>query len=303
MPGLITTGNHPKALWPGVHAWFGAVYDEHKEEFPDMFEIKTSTQNYEEDVLNSAFSLAPIKPQGRGVTYVSHTQGYVSRYIHIVYASGYICTREEIEDNLYEKVAMDRARSLAFSLRQTKENVHANVWNRSTNTNFLGGDGSALMVVDHPSEAGTWSNILTPAADLSEVALEDICIQVMGAKDEKGNQINLMVESLHVPRQLWFEANRILKSVLQSNSGNNDLNVLNSTNAIPGGIKVNHYFTDTDAFFCKTNVPNGLTSFQRRAYEFVKDNDFDTENAKSKASERYSVGWTDPRTLYGSPGA
>lgn len=305
MAGLITTGNHPKALWPGVKAWFGAAYDEHQTEYTDLFMVDTSSKNYEEDVQMTGFGLAPVKDQGKAVSFTSHSQGWYKRYVHVVYGLGFIVTEEELEDNLYDEVARKRAAAVAFSLRQTKENVHANVLNRAETSGYTGGDGKVLLATDHPLKGGgTFANKLSTAADISEVSLEDICILIMGAVDENNLKINLMPQSLHVPRQLWFEANRILKSTLQNDTANNAVNALKATNAFPGGIKVNHYFSDADAYFVKTNVPRGLISYQRRAMSGLqKDNDFGTGNALAKATERYSCGWTDPRCVYGSMGA
>ncbi len=300
---IITTGNHPKALWPGIKAWFGREYNKHKDEFPQLFEMDTSSRAYEEDVLVTGFGLAPVKAEGASISYDSETQGYVSRYTHVAYALGYICTYEELKDNLYEVVSKRRAGALAFSGRQTKENVHANVYNRAFTGAFSGGDGKELLATDHPSLAGTWANELSTAADISEASLEDLIILMMGATNERGLKINLMPETLLVPRQLWFEANRILKSTLQNDTANNAQNVLKATNALPGGIKVNHYFTDADAWFMRSNCPRGMIRYQREAYSFEQDNDFNTKNALSAFYERYSAGWTDPRGLYGSPGA
>ena len=301
--GVIATGNHPKALWPGIKAWWGRVYDEHSEEYTDLFDKDTSRMHYEEDVQVTGFGLAPVKAQGKTVSYDSEVQGYVKRYTHVVYGLGYIVTREELDDGLYATVSKRRAQALAFSMRQTKENVAAQVYNRAFNSTYTGGDGVELCATNHPSKAGTWQNELTAAADLSEASLEDMIILIMGATNDRGLKISLMPKSLHVHRSDWFEANRILKSVLQNDTGNNAVNVLRSTNAIPGGIKVNHYFSDTDAWFLRTNAPRGMIMYQRRAVEFTQDNDFDTENAKAKSTERYSFGWTDPRGIYGSPGA
>jgi hypothetical protein len=188
-------------------------------------------------------------------------------------------------------------------MRQTKENVAANVYNRAFNTSYLGGDGQVLIGSAHPSKSGSQSNVLTVASDISEAAIEDLIIQIMGATNDRGLKISLMPKSLHVHRSDWFEANRILKSVLQNDTATNATNVLRATNALPGGIKVNHYFTDTDAWFIRTNAPRGMIMYQRRPVEFTQDNDFDTENAKAKNTERYSVGWTDWRGLWGTPGA
>ena len=304
MPGgIITTGVHPKALWPGIKAWWGRAYEEHVVEWSDLFDEDSSNQNYEEDVQITGFGLAPRKSEGAGVSYDSEVQGFVSRYTHIAYGLGYIVTKEELDDNLYEQVSKTRARALAFSFRQTKENVAANIYNRAFNAAFLGGDGVALCSVVHPNTSGgTWSNKLAVDADLSELSLEDLIIQIMGAANDRGLLIGLMPRSLHVPRQEWFNANRILKSVYQSGTANNDINVLKATNAIPEGIKINHYFTSAHAWFLRTNVQNGMKMYNRVPIMFDQDNDFDTMNAKAKGYERYSFFWTDPRGVYGSNG-
>jgi len=303
MPGVITTGNHPKALWPGVKAWWGRQYSEHAEEFPRLFEKDSSSQAYEEDVQVTGFGLAPIKAQGTGIAYDSETQGYVSRYTHVTYALGYIVTWEELNDNLYEIVSKRRSQALAFSMRQTKENVAANIYNRAFTAAYTGGDGVCLVASTHPSSAGTQSNVLAVAADLSETAIEDMIIQIGQATNDRGLKISLMPQSLVVPWALWFEANRILKSVLQNDSALNAINVLKSTNALPGGIVQNHYLTDSDAWFIRTNVPRGMIYYDRNPIAFEQDNDFDTKNAKAACIERYSFGWTDWRAVYGTPGA
>ncbi len=300
---VITTGTHPKALWPGIKAWWGRVYDEHEVEYTHLFKTETSNQSYEEDVEVTGFGLAPVKAEGASVSYDSDTQGVVSRYTHVAYALGYIVTHEEIQDNLYEMVSKRRAASLAYSMRQTKENVAANVYNRIGTAGFNGGDGVVLGSVAHPTVSGNQSNILSVAADLSEASLEDLVIQIMGATNARGLKISLMPRCLIVPRQSWFEANRILESVLQNNSANNAINVLKATNAMPEGIKVNHYLTDTDAWFVPTNAPRGMMHYQREGVSFTQDNDFDTSNAKAKNYERYSFFWTDWRGLYSSLGA
>ena len=299
----ITTGNHPKALWPGIKAWFGRFYDEHQVEYTDLFDMESSSQNYEEDVEVTGFGLAPVKGESGSVTYESETQGYTKRYVHVAYALGFIVTEEELDDNLYEKVSKTRGQALAWSMRQTKETIAANVYNRAFSSSYLGGDGKALLTTDHPGIAGTWQNELTTAADLSETSLEDLLILVMTATNSKGLKISLMPQSLVVPPALWWEANRILKSTLQNDTANNALNVLKSTNALPKGIKMNHYLTDTDAFFVRTNAPRGMIGYDRKIKDLEQDNDFDTGNAKTKKYERYSFGWTDPRGVYGSPGA
>jgi len=301
--GVITTSSHPKALWPGVKAWWGRTYDEHAPEFPDLYEMDTSTRNYEEDVQLTGFGLAPVKAEGSGVKYDSESQGYVSRYTMIAYALGYICTEEEIDDNLYEQVSKRRAQANAFSMRQTKEIVSANPYNRAHNTDYTYGDGKALCVTDHPSAAGDWSNTLATPADLSEASIEDLTVQIMTAVNDKGHKISLMPQSLHIHPSEWYNANRILKSTLQNDTANNAVNVLKLVNAFPKGIKMNHYFTDLDAWFIRTNVQRGMIMYDRKNVDLVQDNDFDTGNAKAKSYMRFAVGNTDPRGIYSSAGA
>jgi hypothetical protein len=302
--GIINTGTHPKLLWPGVHAVWGQTYAEHAEEYTDLYDVKDSMQAYEQDVILTRFGLAPVKPETQGIAFDDEMQGGITTYTHIAYALGYIVSHEEIKDNLYKQVAERRAAGNAFSMRQTVENVAAFLYNNAfVTTYFTTWDGVALCSASHVNASGgTFSNALTPAADLSEVALEDMCIQIMGATDDRGNLISVMPRSLHVHRNEWFNANRILQSTLQSGTANNDINVLKATNALPGGVKVNHYFTAPHAWFLRTNVPNGMTFFWRERPTFDQDNDFDTKNAKAASYMRCSVGCTDPRSLYGSNG-
>jgi len=300
--GVITTGSHPKALWPGVHDFWGQVYDAHPKEYPDLYEEADSEQAYEDDVQITGFGLAPIKPQGQALSYDSEVQGPVSRYTHIAYALGYIVTYEELKFNLYEKVSMRRAEANAFSMNQTIENVGAFLYNNAfVTTYFTTGDGTALINTAHVNTTGgTFSNELSPSADLSEEALEDICIQIMGAQNDRGLLISVMQQSLHVPRQEWFNANRILKSVLQSGTANNDINVLKATNAFPKGIKLNHFFTSASYWFVRTNIPRGMQMFWAERPNFAQDNDFDTKNAKAASYMLFSVGATDPLGIFGS---
>ncbi len=305
MPGgVISTGSHPKALWPGVHAFWGQVYAEHQTEYTDLFEVETSEKAYEEDVQITGFGLAAVKAQGASITYDSEVQGPVSRYTHIAYGLGYIVTYEELRDNLYETIAMRRAKANAFSINQTIENTAANVYNNAFSSSFLGADGLELCSTAHVNTTGgTYSNELSPAASLSETALEDLTIQIMGFQNDRGLNINIMPQSLHIPRQEWYNANRILQSVLQNNTANNAINALKATNAFPKGIKMNHYFTSSTAWFIRTNCMNGMCMFWRDQPIFDRDNDFDTKNAKAATYMRFSVGWTDPRGVGGSVGA
>jgi hypothetical protein len=304
MAGIINTGSHPKLLWPGIHAVWGQVYDEHPKEYVDLYDQQESEKAYEQDVQVTGFGLAPVKGQGAPVSYDSEFQGIVTTYAHIAYALGYIVTYEELRDNLYEEVSSRRAKANAFSINQTIENVGAFLYNNAFSTTyFTTGDGKALIATDHTNATGgTYSNALSPAADLSEAALEDLSVQIMGTQNDRGLLINIMPESLHISRQEWYNAHRILQSVLQSNTANNNINVLKATNAFPKGIKMNHYFTSPHAFFIRTNCPNGMTMFWRDHPSFDQDNDFDTKNAKAYTYMRFSVGCTDPRGIFGSNG-
>jgi hypothetical protein len=303
MAGIITTATHPKALWPGVKAWWGQAYDEHTTEYDKLFDSETSSQNYEEDVQLTGFGLAPIKPEGQGVNYDSEMQGFTTRYTHVAYASGYIVTKEELDDNLYLEVSKRRAASLAMGFRQTKENVAANIYNRAFTGGYTGGDGVTLCATNHPNTSGgTYANTPTVSADLSEASLEDAMIAIMGYQNDRGLLINVMPRSLIIARQEWYNANRILKSVYTPGSANNDINVLKATNALPEGIVMNHYLTAPHAWFLRTNIQNGLKYYSRVGITFDQDNDFDTMNAKAKGYERYSFGWTDPRAIWGVNG-
>jgi hypothetical protein len=299
----INTGSIAKLLWPGLNAVWGKEYTEHPVEWRDIFDVESSTKGREEEVLMPGFGLAPIKLEAGSVAYDTTSQGYTSTYTHVEYGLGFIVTRKAIDDNQYEKKALGSTRDLAFSFRQTKENVGANILNRGFNSSYTGGDAKELLATDHPIQGGTFQNELTTPADISESALEDLSVLIMNAVNDRGMRISLMPEKLIVPPALVFEATRILKSQLQNDSANNAINALRSMGMFPGGVKVNHYLTDTDAYFVKTNAKNGLKHFERVAPEFAQDNDFDTSNLKYKGYERYSFGWTDPRGLYGSAGA
>jgi len=299
---VIATGNHPKALWPGVASWFGAKYNEHEAQYPKLFEVRSSNKNYEELVQQTGFGLAPVKAEGSSTQYDSHSQGYTARGTNVAYSLGYIVTREELADNLYEEVSMRRAGSLAFSMSQTRENVGANIYNRAFNSTYTGGDGVELLSTAHVTVSGNQSNELATAADLSEASLEDLCIQIMDATDFKGLKVNVRPRCLVIPTALTYDAQRILKSQLRSGSADNDVNALKLAGSIPE-IVVNNFLTDSDAWFVKTDVQDGLVWYDREAVQFTKDTDFDTDNAKAKGYMRFVPFWGDWRTLYGSPGA
>ncbi len=299
----ITTGQIAKLLWPGLNARWGTKYTEHAKEYTDLVDVHSSDMAYEEDQEMTGFGLAPVKPQGSSTVYDTAGQGITTRYTHIAYSLGFTITREALKDNLYEKIGMQRTGSLAFSMRQTKENVVANMYNRATNGSYVGGDGVSLLSASHPTLSGNQSNIIAVSADLSEASLEDLVIQIGQATNSRGMKISLQTRSLIVPVALQFEAARILKSALQNDTANNAINALRAMGIFPDGVKVNHYLTDADAFFIRTNVDEGLKLFQREEADFAQDEDFDTSNLKYKAYERYSTGWSDWRGLYGSPGA
>jgi len=303
MASPINSSSFSKALWPGINAWYGNKYDEWPVEYTGLFDVETSSRAYEEDVGTTGFGLAGSKAEGSQVAYDEESQAFITRYQHVVYALGFVITREIFEDDQYDIVGKRRSEGLAFSMRQTKETVAANVYNRAFTAAYTGGDGKEMCATDHPNfSGGTWSNELTTAADLSEASLEQACIDLMKFTNDRGLKISVMPESLIIPVDLVFEARRILESEGRVGSADNDLNALKSMGKFKN-VVANHYLTDTNAWFIRTNVQNGMKCFQRRAMEFGMDNDFDTENAKYKASERYSFGWTDPRAIYGTPGA
>lgn len=307
---VITTQSFAKALWPGVNKWYGDAYNEFSPQWDKLFEKNTSRRAWEEDVGVSMFGLPSIKAEGAPITYDSSRQGFTSRYNHVVYALGFVVTREAVDDDLYDVVGKQKAKSLAFSMRQNKEIVAANVYNRAFNTSYTGGDGSTLIASaggggssTHPNVAGgTWTNGVAVAADLSEAALEQAVIDIRGFQNDRGLKVQAKPTKLIIPKELMFEATRILKTEGQVYSADNTLNAIKTMGVIPEVI-VNDYLTDTDAWFIRTNVQDGLKYFERDGDSFGMDEDFDTENAKYKARSRFSFGWTDPRGIYGSPGA
>jgi Mu-like prophage major head subunit gpT len=300
---VINSGSFAKALWPGVNAWYGKAYDEFPVEYTTLFDKSNSTKAFEEDVGISSFGLAVQKGEGAPISYDSERQGFITRYQHAVYALGFVITREMMEDDQYDVVGKRKAEGLAFSMRQTKEIIGANVYNRAFNAAYTGGDGVSMLSAAHPNiSGGTSSNLIAIASDLSEAALEQACIDIAGYTNDRGLLIAVRPETLIIPRQLMFEAKRILNSDQRVGSDVNDLNALKTMGVIPK-VAVNHYLTDSDAWFIRTNVSHGTKYFERRADAFEMDNDFDTENAKFKATARYAFGWTDWRGIYGSPGA
>lgn len=301
---VINTGSHPKALWPGIKRWYGMNYQRYQPIWPKMFEVMESTQSYEETVEDVGFGLMSVKGQGSAVSYDTAQQGTVSRFVNLTYSLGYAVTMEEIQDNLYEKLSFKRSGRLARSVAETFEIVHANVFNRGFNSSYTGGDGVSLFSTAHPTANGTQSNRLAVDADISEASIEDMIVQIMNATDTRGLRFNNMVRGLFVSTANFFEANRIVSSVLQNDTANNATNVIKATNQFPDGILVNPYFDDSDAWFIRTTCADGgLVHFDRMAPTFDQDNDFDTKNLKASVITRFSTGWDNWRQIYGSSGA
>jgi len=300
----INTSSFAKALFPGVNAWYGKSYSEYPLEVEQLFEKQTSKRAWEEDVGVSGFGLAVVKTEGSAVSFDNERQAFTTRYTPVVYALGFVITREMRDDDLYDVVGQRKAQSLAFSVRQTQETVGANVYNRAFTSGYTGGDGSILAVSSHPNVAGgTQSNVLATASDLSEAALEQAWIDISLLKNDRGLQIALKPTQLIVPPQIAFEAHRILKSNLRVGTPNNDTNALKDMGNYSMGVTVNHYLTDTDAWFIRTNAPHGMKRIVRDAPEFGTENDWDTENAKFKTRYREAYGWSDYRGLFASAGA
>jgi hypothetical protein len=300
---VIASSSFAKALWPGINAWYGKAYNQYPVEYTKLFDTFNSTRQFEEDVGVTSFGLANVKGEGSPISYDTERQAFITRYNHIVYALGFVITREIMEDDQYDIVGQRKAQGLAFSMRQTKEIIAANVYNRAFNSSYVGGDGVSLLNTAHPNFAGgTWSNRLATDSDLSEAALEQAMIDIAGFTNDRGLLIAVRPKSLVIARQNIFEAKRLTAPDGRPGVDSNDINALKSLGMVPETV-VNHFLTDPDAWFIRTDVPHGMKYFERRADAFEMDNDFDTENAKFKATARYSFGWTDPRALYGSPGA
>jgi len=298
----MNTGLWGKLLWPGVNAWYGDSYNDFKTEYTDIFDVESSDRAYEEDVSVSSFGLAVQKGEGQPVEYDSEQQGFLDRYTHVTYSLGFVITKELVEDDQYSKAGKRKAQGLARSMRQTKEVVAANVLNRAFTAGYTYGDSKVLIATDHPNVAGgTWSNKLTTAADLSEAALESAWVQISKYTDDRGLRIQVMPKKLIVPVDEALNAMKIMGTEYEVGTNNNTINVVRAK--FPGGVVVNHYLTDTNAWFIKTDVPNGMKLFERVKDSFTMDDDFDTDNAKFKARMRFSVGASDKRGIFGTPGA
>ena len=301
---VITQSTWAKAVWPGVRTWFGETYDEHKVQYSELFETQSSKRAYEEEVGTVGFGMTNVIDEGSAITFDTQSQGFTARYTHVRYGLGFMVTKIAFDDDLYGVVGRKRAKALAFSARQTKETVAANIFNRAFNSSYLGSDAIQLVSTAHVNvSGGTWSNRLATDAALSEAAIEQLLINLMDVRNDRGMRIAIQGQKLIVPTQLTFEAQRILGSEYRVGTAENDINAIVATNKLPMGIVVNNYLTSTTAWFIRTNAPDGMKYFTREDDKFAMDNDWDTDNAKFKATARYSFGWSDPRQLFGTTGS
>ena len=300
----ISRAQLAKELEPGLNALFGLEYSKYGDEAAEIFESESSDRAFEEEVMLSGFGAAPTKSEGAGVEYDSATEVYTARYTHETVAMAFALTEEAVEDNLYDRLSNRYTRALARSMAHSKQVKGASILNNGFNNNFTGGDGKELLATDHPlSVGGTFSNEPTTATDLNETALENGLITISQFTDERGLIVALRGRKLVIPAELQFVAERLMKSEGRVGTADNDINALRSSGAIPEGYTVNHFLTDPDAFFILTDAPNGLKHFTRAPLRTAMEGEFNTGNMRFKARERYSYGWSDPRGIYGSPGA
>jgi phage major head subunit gpT-like protein len=301
---VMTRSQFPKSLQDGVNTFFGMAYDDFETQYDKIFDTHQSQKAYEEDVLMVGLGAATVKGEGGVITYDAGGEGYVSRYLHVTIAHAFKITEEAVEDGRYGDISAKYARSMARGMRYTKEVRGASVLNNGFDTNFAGGDGKPLFATDHPLQGGgTWSNKLTTAADLSEEALEDANVALRGFVDDRGIPVQAKARRLIIPRQSIYVATRILNSVKQPGTANNDPNAMKELGEFPDGVTVNTYLADSDAWYIKTDVPDGMKHFVRRKLKKGMEGDFETGNLRYKATERYVFGWTDPRGMYASEGA
>ena len=297
---LITRSTTPSLLWPGIHALFGMEYEKFPLEYTKIFDVRKSTKAYEKLTELTGLGLAAVKPEGSAITYDAPGEGITNILTAVTYGLGFIISEEAIEDNEYQSPMEQNTSALSWSMRTTKEIVHANILNRAFNAAYVYGDGVSLVNAAHPTANGTSSNLLI-AADISEAAVEDAMVQIMNSQNSRG--LPIAIKPLRVitgPGNI-FAATRIFQSDGRVGTANNDVNAIKVLGLVPE-VVVNHYLDDPDAWFVQTNVPNGLISMQRRAVDLQKDSDFDTGNVKAKATERYSAGFGDFRALWGNQG-
>ena len=298
----ISRGQLAKELEPGLNALFGLEYKNYENQHSEIFDKESSDRAFEEEVMLSGFGTAGVKQEGSAVGYDDAQETFTSRYTHETIALAFSITEEAIEDNLYDSLGSRYTKALARSMATTKQVKAANVLNNAFNTAVTGGDAKELCATDHPTLNGTVSNTLTTAADLNETSLEQSLIDIANMTDERGLKIAAKGVKMIIPSALQFTAERLMKSSQRVGTADNDINAVKSMGMIPQGYVVNNYLTDTDAFFIKTDVPNGMKYFERAALKTAMEGDFDTGNMRYKARERYSFGFSDFRGIFGSPG-
>ncbi len=299
----ISRGQLVKELEPGLNALFGLEYKRYENQHAEIFDTENSDRAFEEEVMLSGFAQAQTKPEGSGVAFDNAQETFTSRYTHETIALAFSITEEAIEDNLYDRLASRYTKALARSMANTKQVKAANVLNNAFNSSFAGGDGKELLATDHPTIAGTFSNELATSADLNETSLEQSLIDIAAFTDERGLKIAARGMKMIIPSALQFTADRLMKSEGRVGTADNDINAIKNMGMVPEGYTVNHYLVDADAWFIKTDVPNGLKHFNRSPIKTTMEGDFDTGNVRYKARERYVFGFSDPRGVFGSPGA
>ena len=299
----ISRGQLVKELEPGLNALFGLEYKRYENQHAEIYVTETSDRAFEEEVMLSGFGNAAVKAEGQGVTFDSANETFTARYTNETIALAFSITEEAIEDNLYDRLASRYTKALARSMSNTKQVKAANVLNNAFDSSFAGGDGKELCATDHPIVAGTFRNELSTSADLNETSLEQSLIDIAAFTDERGLKIAARGVKMIIPSELQFTAERLMKSAGRTGTADNDINAIGSMGMIPQGYTVNHFLTDTDAFFIKTDVPNGMKMFVRSPVKTAMEGDFTTGNVRYKARERYSFGFSDPRGIFGSPGA
>jgi len=293
-----------KELLPGLNALFGLEYARYGEEHKEIFDIETSERSFEEETKLSGFSAAPVKNEGSAIAYDNGQETWTARYNHETIALGFSLTEEAVEDNLYDSLSSRYTKALARAMAYTKQTKGANILNNAFTTGYTGGDGKVLCATDHPTVSGSVNaNAFTTAADLNETSLEAAVIQIAGWTDERGLLIAAKPKKLVIPVNSMFIATRLLETELRTSTSDNDINAIKNNGSIPDGYTVNHFLTDTDAWFLTTDVPNGLKMFVRAPLANSMDGDFDTGNVRYKSRERYSFGWSDPLGIFGTAGA
>ena len=300
----ISRAQLAKELEPGLNALFGLEYDRYENEHSEIFDEESSDRAFEEEVMLGGFGTAPTKQEGSAISFDDAQETYTARYNMETIALAFSITEEAIEDNLYDRLASRYTKALARSMSQTKQIKAASILNNAFSAGVTAiGDGAALCSASHPSISGNQTNVLSVAADLNETSLEQMLIDIAGTTDERGLKVAIRGMKLIIPKELQFIAERVINSNLRPGSADNDINANKSMGMLPDGAVVNHFLTDTDAFFIKTDAPNGFKHFNRSPIKTAMEGDFDTGNMRFKARERYAFGVSDWRSVFGTPGA